>query len=381
MVRPLNQVLTELKPSGIRVFARLAANTPGTISLTLGEPGEDTAAAIRACVPADLDEGMTHYAPNVGFSFLTEAIATYLAGRGQAYEPSQIIVTNGATEALSCAFMTLLDPGDEVIVLSPAILALYESLIALNHGIVRRLELPADHYQLDVAQLEAHVTPRTKAILLNSPNNPTGQVLSGASLDAIAQVATAHDLYVLCDDVYERLAYADDFQTFSQRHPALAERTIIANSLSKPWAMTGWRLGWLAASPAFIEQAFKVHQSSVSSLPAFTQHAAAQALATPVEPMRDLYLGKRDYVMGRLNEMGLACTPAQGAFYALPSIAEFGMSSEEFCRRGIAEAGVALSPGVFFGAEGYARISFGGPRDQLAEGLDRLARFVDELRA
>ena len=375
----LNETLASLQPSGVRRFAELAKATPGCVSLTLGEPGEVTAPHIRAQVAQDLDAELTHYPPNAGFDFLRDAIARYMTDRGEAYDAREVIVTCGAAEALFTAPLTMLNPGDEVILPIPS-LPIYDSAVRVQHGHVVHLDLFADDFQITRAVLEACVTERTKAIVLTTPNNPTGCVLTGESLDAVAEVAARHGFYVICDDVYERLVYVEGYQTFAQRHPELCEQTVITNSFSKPWAMTGWRLGWLAASSAFMQQAAKVHAYVLSCLPAFTQQAAAQALATSVEPMRERYQARRDLVVRELEKMGLPLVRPEGAFYALPSIAEFGLGSEEFCERAIREAGVALSPGVFFEAEGYARISYSVSDEQLALGLERLAGFVAKLR-
>lgn len=375
----LNETLSSLQPSGVRRFAALAKATPGCVSLTLGEPGEVTEPHIRARVAQDLADEMTHYPPNAGYDFLREAIASYMTGRGEAYAADEVIVTCGAAEALFSALLTMLNPGDEVILPTPS-LPIYDSAVRVLRGRVVQLDLFADQFQITRDALEACVTERTKAIILTTPNNPTGCVLSGESLDAVASVAAEHGFYVICDDVYERLVYVDGYQTFAQRHPELRAQTIVTNSFSKPWAMTGWRVGWLAADAAFMQQAAKVHAYVLSCLPAFTQRAAVEALATDPAPMRERYRARRDLVVDALGRMGLPLVRPEGAFYALPSIAEFGMGSEEFCERAIREAGVALSPGVFFEAEGYARISYSVSDEQLALGMERLAGFVEKLQ-
>ena len=379
--KKLNEQVGKLQLSGIRRFSGLAAKTPGCISLTLGEPGEDTPGPIKAEVSADLEAGLTHYPPNNGYSWLREAIASREVSSGLSPDvarPENVIVTSGATEALAVAIFLVLNPGDEVIVPVPAF-SLYESLVTLQRGIPVELDTAPAGFQIASDALEGCLTPRTKAIVLCSPNNPTGCVLDAGSLDAVADAAVRHDLFVICDDVYERLVYTDSYQRFSVRHPELSDRILVVNSFSKPWAMTGWRLGWLVSEERLAQQASKIHQYLVSSVPAFVQHAAVRALETDTEPMRSSYQARRDFTVSSLRGLGLPLVEPQGAFYAFPSIRETGMGSEEFCERAIREAGVALVPGVFFGAEGFVRLSFACDEPTLREGLARLSSFVSSL--
>ena len=375
----LNEALSGLKPSGIRRFAALARETEGCISLTLGEPGEDTPREICAEVARALADGETHYPPNAGTEALREAIASHMAERGLEYGADEVIVTSGATEALFSAMEALLNPGDEVIVPMPAFL-LYQSLVTLNRASVVELDTAPHGYQIAPDALGEVVGERTKAIVLTSPNNPTGCVLSAESLDAGAELAAERDFYVICDDVYDQLVYVDGYEGFAQRHPELRDRTIVVNSFSKPYAMTGWRLGWLAAPAELVEQVAKVHQYAVSSAVSFTQRAAVRALASDVVPMRERYRARRDLVTQALAATGLPTPEPGGAFYAFPSIEEFGMSSEEFCTRAIREAGVAMVPGSLFGGEGHVRLSYACADAELEEALVRLGRFVGALR-
>lgn len=376
--RPTNSDLAGLSPSGIRRFNALARQTPGCVSLTLGEPEFDTPRPIRDVVAVALDAGMTHYPPNNGTPELLDAISSYMASCGLNFSASQVVVCAGATEALYATLASLLDPLDEVIVPTPAF-GLYETIVRSCHGRVRTLDTSADGFQVVGERLSALVGPRTKAIVVNSPNNPTGCVLDAASLDAVAEVAARAGIYVVCDDVYARLVYDDGFERFSTRHPELADRTVVVESFSKPWAMTGWRLGWLATSPGLKSQIEKTHQYMVSSVPAFVQPAAAVALGCDVAPMRMTYAARRDRVVRALGRMGMPCERPAGAFYAFPRVAGAhpgAGSSEEFCVRAIREAGVALVPGTCFGCEGYARLSFCCSDELLDEGLRRLAGFV-----
>lgn len=371
----LNSALDDLRPSGIRRFSALAAQTPGCVSLTLGEPGEDTPASVCARVRAGLDAGRTHYPPNNGWPELKEAICARMSSTGLAYAPDEIIVTSGATEALYATLVAMLNPGDEVIVPMPAFL-LYESVVRLARATVVPLDTSADGFQIDASALAAAITERTKAIVLTSPNNPTGVCLTPQSLAAVAELAARHSFYVICDDVYDQLVYAEGYEGFASLHPELREQTVVVNSFSKPYAMTGWRLGWLAAPAPLVAQIAMVHQYAISSVVSFTQDAAIEALSTDVTPMRESYRVRRDFVLRRLAGMGLSCVRPDGAFYAFPSIRKLGLTSEEFCTRAIQEAGVALVPGSIFGAEGHVRLSYACDSVTLRRGLDRLESFV-----
>jgi len=375
----LNTSAQALRPSGIRRFSNLAAQTPDCISLTLGEPGEDTPAPIRAQVPASLEAGKTHYPPNNGYPALRQAIAQTMGDRGVSCTEDQVIVTNGATEALFSTLTALLNPGDEVVIPKPAFL-LYDSIVSLCRGRVVSLDTAPASYQIDPDALEAACGPRTKAIVICSPNNPTGCLLDRRSLEAVARAAARHDCYVVCDDVYDQLVYDPGYQGFARLHPDLADRTVLVNSFSKPYAMTGWRLGWLVASAPLAAQIAKVHQFAVSCVVAFTQDAAVEALATDVSAMRASYQARRDLTVARLGQMGLPLVEPRGAFYAFPDVSDLGLASEDFCERAIREAGVALVPGAFFGGEGHVRISYATDEASLSRGLDRLGTFVAGLR-
>lgn len=374
----LNTALDDLRPSGIRRFSALAAATPGCVSLTLGEPGEQTPPEIRSVVRTSLELGKTHYPPNNGWPQLKQAICSHMAAQGINYQPDEVIVTSGATEALYATLTTMLNPGDEVIVPMPAFL-LYESVVRLARATVVPIDTSANAFQISEQALAEAVSERTKAIVLTSPNNPTGVCLDAQSIDVVARAAREHGFYVICDDVYDQLIYMDNYQGFAYRHPELRRQTVVVNSFSKPYAMTGWRLGWLASSQELVDKIALVHQYAISSVVSFTQDAAIKALASDVSGMRESYRARRDFVLARLARMGLPCTWPDGAFYVFPSIRKLGLSSEEFCVRAIEEAGVALVPGSIFGAEGHVRLSYACNTNTLRWGLDRLEKFVDML--
>ena len=379
MTPATNNDLAALATSGIRRFTALANEHVGCVKLTLGEPEFDTPAAVRDAVGESLSRGLTHYPPNNGRPELLGALSAYMSRQGLAYGPDEIIVTCGATEALSATLMSLLDPGDEVIVPTPAF-GLYETIVRAAHGKFVPFDTSASDFQITTEALEAVLTPRSKAIVITSPNNPTGCVYTPESLDVVAGAAKSHGLFVVCDDVYNRLCYQDGYERFAACHTELREQTVVVDSFSKPWAMTGWRLGWLAAAPTLKAEIQKMHQYLVSSVPAFVQDAAVVALGCDITEMFSTYERRRGLVCDALEQMGLGLVRPAGAFYAFPSIKGLGLGSEEFCERAIREAGVALVPGTCFGAEGFVRLSYCVSDADLALGLERLASFVGDLR-
>ena len=376
----LNPRLTASPRSAIRQFAQLAAATPGCISLTLGEPDFPTPLPVCDAAKASLDRGQTHYIPNNGSPALCRAIAAFEAeAHGLTYGPDEVIVTVGATEALFTALLGILEPGDEVLVPTPAFV-LYQCIVGIAGGVFVPVDTAKTGFQLTEAQLRAAVTAKTKAIVLNSPNNPTGCVLNQESLAAVAQIAREFDLFVLCDEVYRQLSYAPDIPQFSTRYPDLKDRVLVIQSFSKPYAMTGWRVGYLLADGPVKRQLEKLHQYDVVSTVSFLQEACVTALEQDPSPMRETYRRRRDFTLSRLSEMGLPVVRPEGAFYVFPDISEFGLDSGTFCRRMIQEAQVAAVPGFCFGAEGHIRLSYCCDDGVLAEGLARLGRFVDKLR-
>ena len=376
---PMNSSLATLKPSGIRRINALAAKHPGCIALALGEPDFDTPDPIKDEVGRALERNDTHYPPNNGKLAVRQAISSYMGDAGLSYTGDEIVLTDGATEALHATLMAMLNPGDEVIIPTPAF-GLYESIVVANHARAVFLDTEPNRFQIDEAELRACVTPTTKAIVICSPGNPTGCVLDAGSLDAVARVASETGIYVVCDDVYNRLVYTKGFERFAQRHPELREQTVVVESFSKPWAMTGWRLGWLAAAAPVEAEIAKAHQYMVSSAVSFEMHAAVKALTVDPAPMLDVYRNRRKIVIDALAEMGLDVVEPAGAFYAFPSIKKFGMTAEEFCIRAIEEAGVALVPGDCFACEGHVRLSYCVATKDLKEGLNRLATFVKTLQ-
>ena len=376
----LNEAVYGAKRSAIREFSKLANKTPGCIALTLGEPDFATPQPVCDAVPEALAAGQTHYIDNNGTYALREAVTRFEREKnGMDYTPDEVILTAGATEALFVALFGILNPGDEVIVPTPAFV-LYEQIIGLCRGVFVPYDTAPDGFQLDADRLRALITPRTKAIVLNSPNNPTGCVYNESSLQAVHDAVQGRGIFVICDDVYRQLNYSGGYHSFAEFR-GLRQQILLVQSFSKPYAMTGWRMGYLLSDASVKERLELLHQFMVVSTPAPFQTACIRALGCDVTPMLETYRARRSYVLQRLRDMQLpVCTP-DGAFYVFPSIQEFGLPSAEFCTRMIREAGLAATPGSCFGAEGYIRLTYCYGNEQLHEGLDRLERFVRALRA
>ena len=372
----MNKNILNMKPSLIRRFTALARATPGCRMLTIGEPDFDTPAPIREAAAAAMAQGLTHYAPNKGTDSLRSAIADYETKRGMECTAENILVTVGATGALNTALTGLLNPGEECIIPIPAF-PLYESITVAAGAVPVFLDLKKTNFQIEKEALEAVITPKTRAIVLNSPNNPTGCVLSGESLQIVAELAVEHDFYILCDNVYAALS-AEPVPDLTLR-PELRDRCILCQSFSKPWAMTGWRLGWLAAPPDLIDKFTLLQAAQIASVPTFLQKAAETALQVSPADMAAVYRKRREYVLERLDQMGLPYPRPEGAFYVFPEISQFGMDSEEFCIRLIEEGGLAAVPGSCFGVEGHIRLSYCYSDEELRESLDRLEKFIGNL--
>lgn len=378
MLNRLNSVVCDVKRSAIREFSRMAKETPGCIGLTLGEPDFDTPLSVREAAKLALDAGETHYIENNGTLELRTAIAEFERKQnGMDYSPDEVIVTVGATEALFTALFGILNPGDEVIVPTPAF-GLYESIVALCRGVFVPLPTEDNSFQISREMIEAVITPRTKAIILNSPNNPTGCIYTPETLQAIHDTVADREIFVLCDDVYRQLVYAEGYHSFAEFRD-LREQIMVIQSFSKPYAMTGWRVGYLLCDLPVKREIEKIHQFSVVSAASTSQRACIEALKSDPTPMRETYRRRRDYALKRLDEIGLEVCRPEGAFYLFPSIEKFGMDSSTFCTRMIHEVGLAATPGFCFGSDRHIRLTYCYSDEQLAEGLNRLERFVRSL--
>ena len=374
----MNSAVFDLRRSAIREFAKLAKQTPGCISLTLGEPDFDTPAPGRKQAELSLESGETHYIENNGLKALREKIAFFETDRnGFACTEDHVIVTAGATEALFVSLFGVLNPGDEVIIPTPAFV-LYEEIVKLCRAKPVLLDTGPNGFQIRKSALEPLVTEKTKAIVINSPNNPTGSVLDIESLNAVRVIARAKNLFVICDDVYRQLIYTDSYHSFTEFED-VRDRTILVQSYSKPYAMTGWRMGYLIAPAEIKERLELVHQFTVVSTPAPFQKAAMTALDFDPVELTETYRKRRSYMLSRLREMGLEVPEPEGAFYMFPSIRKFGLDSSTFCRRMIEEVGLAATPGFCFGSDEHIRLTYCYSDTELRQGLDRLESFIRKL--
>lgn len=377
MLPSMNHNLSALRPSGIRRFTALARQTPGCSMLTIGEPDFDTPAAIRAACAQALERGATHYPPNAGDNALREAVCAFEARQnGLSYSPEEIIITNGASEALFIALGGILNPGDEVIIPTPAF-SLYESIVLFFGATPVFLDTTKTGFQIDPDKLRALISPRTKAVVLNSPNNPSGVALSEACLAGIHDVLARQSVFIVCDEVYNRLLYTQ-VRSFTQ-YTDLRERILIAQSFSKPYAMTGWRVGYLMGDANVIASLALIHAAAVSCVSAFSQKACIEALSYDPQEMLDTYRTRRALMCSRLREMGLSFPEPDGAFYVFPSIQKYGMSSEQFCIRMIEQGHVAGVPGSCFGTDGFVRFSYCYSTQEIETAMDKLAAFLQNL--
>lgn len=374
---PLNKNLLPLQRSGIRVYTNLARQTPDCAMLTIGEPDLDTPESIKAAVAASLAANQTHYAPNQGTARLRQAVADFETARGNRVTPEQVLITVGATHALFTALLGILNPGEEVIIPTPGF-GLYETIATIAGAKAVALDVTRTGFQITKEALDAAITPRTKAIILNSPCNPTGVVFSRESLANVKAAVLGKPIFVISDNVYNQLNYCGSCPDLSL-DPELKEQLILCQSFSKPYAMTGWRIGYLTCPDYVMDRLLLLSAAEIAAVPTFLQDAAVEALKTDVSPMRETYAKRRQYVCGRLREMGLAFPEPEGAFYVFVDISRFGMDSATFCTRMIQEGKVAAVPGSCFGAEGYIRLSYCYSDGELKKGLDRMEQFIATL--
>ena len=372
----------QIPPSGIRRFFDIAATMPDVISLGIGEPDFVTPRHILEAGIRSLQRGETKYTSNSGTLELRQAISADLQRRyGVVYDAeSEILVTVGVSEGLYLAINAFINPGDEVLVPQPCFVA-YMAEVMLAGGapvpIATRVE---DGFQVTAQQLEAAITPRTTVLLIGYPNNPTGAVMGRALLQEVCATAARHDLLIISDELYDRLVY-DAEHVCVPSLPGMRERTVLLGGFSKNYAMTGWRIGYAAAPAPLLAAMRKIHQYTIMSAPTTAQAAALAALTTDddcVEAMRAEYDRRRRLIVAGLNQIGMPCFEPQGAFYAFPSVAQSGMSDEEFAERLLQEEHVAVVPGSAFGVggAGYVRCSYATAYEKIEVALERMARFV-----
>jgi aminotransferase len=381
-VKPLNEVIAACPPSGIRRFFDIAAEMDDVISLGVGEPDFVTPWRVREAGIYALEQGYTTYTSNAGLPRLRELICADLATRyGATYDPgSECLITTGVSEGLDLALRVLLNPGDEVIVPEPCYVA-YEPCVAFAGGTPVRVPTRwEDGFAVDADVVAAAITPRTKAILIGSPANPTGAVQPRAALEALVALAERHDLYLVSDEIYDRLTYTGG-HTCLGTLPGARDRTVLLGGFSKAHAMTGWRVGWICAPAAVAELAVRVHQYTMLCAPHVSQLAAVEALSAPDDEVgamvADYDRRRRVFVKG-LREIGLECPEPGGAFYAFPSIRSSGLDSETFAERLLHAEHLAVVPGSVFGpsGEGHVRCSYATALPLLEEALVRIDRFL-----
>lgn len=378
----LSQRVAGLKPSGIRKFFDIVATMKDVISLGIGEPDFTTPEPIIQAGVRSLHAGETHYTSNAGLIELRQAIATRLEKMYRiAYDPaSELIVTVGVSEALYAALTAILDPGDEVIIPTPCFVA-YQAEVILAGG--TPVELPTfavDNFQVRPESLRAAITPRTKALLIGYPNNPTGAAGVREVLAEIAKIAEEYDLVVISDELYDRLVYGTQHVCFPA-FPGMRKRTILLGGFSKNYAMTGWRAGYAAAPADILRGLLRVHQYTIMSAPTMSQAAALEAINNGdeyVEQMRQEYDRRRKLIVGGLNDLGLPTFEPRGAFYAFPNVATSGMTDEDFSQKLLEEEKVAVVPGSAFGAggAGFVRCSYATAYEKIEEALHRMDRFM-----
>jgi aminotransferase len=386
--RALAARVRAVPPSGIRRFFDILATMDDVISLGVGEPDFDTPERIVAAGVRSLHAGRTHYTSNYGTVQLREALAAHLQRRyGVAYDPmTELLITVGASEAVDLALRATCDPGDEVILHEPSYVA-YVPAVIFAGGVVRHVATTLDDdFALDPAAVEAAITPRTKALFLGYPCNPTGAVLPDDVGDELARIADRHDLLVYSDEIYDRLAYGTYRHRAFSALPGMKDRTILMGGFSKAYAMTGWRVGYLAAPAGILEGIVKVHQYGIMSAPTTAQDAALEALLgaeADVEAMLAEYDRRRRLVVDGFNAIGLRTFEPRGAFYAFPQVtAATGLSSEAFAQGLLEEERVAVIPGSAFGpsGEGHVRACYATSYEGLEEALRRIGRFVERQR-
>jgi len=378
----VSERISQVPPSGIRRFFDIAATMDDVISLGIGEPDFDTPDPIVQAGVEALKQGETHYSSNSGLVQLRRAIAEHLDRMyGQTYNPaSEIVVTVGVSEALYLALAAALDPGDEVIIPHPCFVS-YAPEVTFAGGtpviVPTRFE---NDFQVTAEDIAAAITPRTKALLIGYPNNPTGAVMSRERLNEIATVVKQHDLLVISDEIYDRLVYGVEHVCFPSL-PGMYERTVLLQGFSKAYAMTGWRIGYVAAPADILGMIRKVHQYTIMCAPTVSQYAALAALREGepyVQEMVAEYDRRRRLIVDGMNEIGLKCFEPQGAFYAFPSIEITGMDGNTFAETLLNEEKVAVVPGSAFGeaGEGFVRCSYATAYEKIEEALERLHRFV-----
>ncbi|MBQ8428624.1 MAG: aminotransferase class I/II-fold pyridoxal phosphate-dependent enzyme [Clostridia bacterium] len=385
----VNKKTKLIQPSGIRKFFDIVSSTKGAISLGVGEPDFVTPWKVRSAAITSLQRGYTQYTGNRGIPALLELISRYLSERfGLEYDPKHILVTVGGSEAIDLALRACVENGDEVLIPDPAYVS-YSPLVSMADGVPVHVECREENdFVIKPEDLERVITPKTKAIILTYPNNPTGAIMTEEELKAIAKVFIRHDLLVIADEIYAELTYGGKHASIASL-PGMKERTVYVSGFSKAFAMTGWRMGYVCAPAEIDEAMFKIHQYGIMCAPTMSQHAAIEALKdgfsdgfATVEEMRDSYDKRRKFVLHSLSQIGLDCFEPRGAFYAFPSVKKTGMNGEEFANGLLAAKKVAVVPGSAFGDFGAnnVRLSYATSMTALSDAFDRMQAFLQERK-
>jgi len=379
------KIVRDIPRSGIRDFFDIVSSREDVISLGIGEPDFVTPWHIREAATMALDRGLTSYTSNMGLLSLRRGIAQYVGKKtGIEYDPhEEVLVTVGVSEGLDLAVRALIEPGDEVLYHEPSYVS-YNPLIQFAYGVPVAIQTKKENgFRLTRQDLEENVSEKSKVLLLNYPNNPTGAILSKADVEDIAAFAIERDLIVLTDEIYDELTYDREHYSIISV-PGMRERTIYLHGFSKAWAMTGWRMGFTCAPPELTEAMMKIHQYTMLCAPILSQEASVEALKnaeTDIGMMKAEYKKRRNYIHGSFEEMGIPCIRPEGAFYAFADISRFGMTAKEFALKLLDEQNVACVPGTAFGAcgEGFIRCSYATSLDEIKEAMVRIARFIEKL--
>ena len=382
----LSPTVVGIKPSGIRKFFDIASTMDGVISLGVGEPDFPTPWEIRKAGILSLESGKTRYTSNRGLETLREEIGRYVERKyNVSYDAkSEILVTVGGSEAIDACIRAIASPGDEIIIPQPSYVC-YEPITALCGCKPVIIETKAENsFRITPEELQAAITPRTKALILPYPCNPTGAIMEKADLEAIAKILRETNILVISDEIYAELTFGENPHTSIASIDGMQERTVLINGFSKTFSMTGWRLGYACGPKPIMEQITKIHQFAIMCAPTTSQYAAIEALRNgddAVAAMREEYDMRRRLIVNGFNKLGLSCREPKGAFYAFPCIRSTGMSSEEFCEKLLYSEKVAIVPGTAFGesGEGFVRASYCYSTEHILEALRRIESFLNNL--
>lgn len=382
----LSKHVQTIKPSGIRKYFDLANQMEGVISLGVGEPDFDTPWHIREAAIYSIESGKTHYTANQGLLELREEICAYQKRRFNLdYDPvKNVVVTVGGSEAIDIAMRAIVNPGDEVILMEPSYVA-YTPSVELTGAVPVHIKLEhEDQFKLTPEKLKAAITPKTKAILLNYPSNPTGGVMTKEDYAKLVPILKEHEIIVISDEIYAELTYDGEFSSLAN-FDEVKDQIIIISGFSKAYAMTGWRLGYVLANETFTQAMNKIHQYIIMSAPTAAQYGAIDALRNGdihVAEMRESYMTRRNFITKGFNRIGLPTHLPQGAFYIFPDIRGTGLTSDEFCVKLLEEQKVACVPGTAFGdaGEGFIRVSYAYSIDHIREAIDRIDTFMEHFR-